>query len=162
WNMDFGRAPEIPFLDLVRQRCGFFKRQTVQQLSDFDRHGFGCQEAIGDRTDGRVAPLTVCLRVRDEESDRQGCTDSRFPAFHEGDVQSVMVCSNALDTELPRTVPGGVPGMASPLPSRDTRSNYSRGLAQFMDFAGIPADQPEQRAAVMSRHAAVWCDSRKD
>src|SRR5436190_15084935 len=47
-------------------------------------------------------------------------------------------------------------------PSRDTRTNYDRDLAQFMAFVGIPADQPEQLVAVLPRHVADWRDSLQD
>jgi len=47
-------------------------------------------------------------------------------------------------------------------PFANTRSNYDRDLAQFMAFAGIPADRPEHLAAVLPRHVAAWRDSLKD
>ena len=43
-------------------------------------------------------------------------------------------------------------------PSHDTRSNYDRDIRQFLDFAGIPSNQPEQLAAIRPHKVAAWRD----
>jgi integrase/recombinase XerD len=47
-------------------------------------------------------------------------------------------------------------------PSADTRSNYARDLAQFLDFVGAPADRPEALAAVRPAHVAAWRDHLRE
>src|SRR5581483_2841782 len=43
-------------------------------------------------------------------------------------------------------------------PSADTRSNYARDLAQFMEFAGLPENGWEHLAAVRPHHVNAWRD----
>jgi len=43
-------------------------------------------------------------------------------------------------------------------PSRDTRSNYERDIRQFLAFAGINGDQPEQLAKIDPHQVAAWRD----
>jgi integrase/recombinase XerD len=43
-------------------------------------------------------------------------------------------------------------------PSRDTRSNYERDIRQFLAFAGVPADRPQELAAVLSSQVSAWRD----
>lgn len=43
-------------------------------------------------------------------------------------------------------------------PSPDTRSNYERDVRQFLQFAGINADQPGKLAAVRPEHISAWRD----
>ena len=43
-------------------------------------------------------------------------------------------------------------------PSRDTRSNYGRDLAQFLEFAGVPSDRHELLAAIRPHQVAAWRD----
>jgi integrase/recombinase XerD len=47
-------------------------------------------------------------------------------------------------------------------PSRDTRANYAHDLGQFLAFASISADEPEQLAAILPRHVAAWRDHLKE
>ena len=47
-------------------------------------------------------------------------------------------------------------------PSADTRSNYSRDLAQFLAFVGAPADRPEALVVVRPHQVAAWRDSLRD
>ena len=42
--------------------------------------------------------------------------------------------------------------------SPDTRSNYQRDLAQFLAFAGVPADRPEALTAIRPHQVAAWRD----
>ena len=44
-------------------------------------------------------------------------------------------------------------------PSPDTRSNYQRDLVQFLSFARIPRDEPEQLVRVPPRQISEWRDS---
>jgi integrase/recombinase XerD len=43
-------------------------------------------------------------------------------------------------------------------PSRDTRGNYARDLAQFMEFAGLPENGWEHLAAIRPKQVAEWRD----
>lgn len=43
-------------------------------------------------------------------------------------------------------------------PSADTRSNYSRDLAQFLVFAGFRADEVERLPEIRPHHVAAWRD----
>lgn len=43
-------------------------------------------------------------------------------------------------------------------PSRDTRSNYERDIKQFLVFAGIEGNHPEQIVGVRPEHVATWRD----
>ena len=43
-------------------------------------------------------------------------------------------------------------------PSRDTRSNYERDLRQFLAFAGISYERPDQLAAIRPHQVAAWRD----
>jgi integrase/recombinase XerD len=43
-------------------------------------------------------------------------------------------------------------------PSPDTRSNYQRDLEQFLAFAGLAPDQPEQFVRVLPRQISAWRD----
>lgn len=43
-------------------------------------------------------------------------------------------------------------------PSPDTRSNYERDVRQFLEFAGIGADEPEKLAGVRPEHISRWRD----
>jgi integrase/recombinase XerD len=47
-------------------------------------------------------------------------------------------------------------------PSRDTRSNYARDLAQFMEFAGLSEDGWEQLAAIRPQRVAAWRDRLRE
>jgi integrase/recombinase XerD len=47
-------------------------------------------------------------------------------------------------------------------PSPDTRSNYVCDLAQFLVFAGIPADRPEALASIRPHQVAAWRDSLRE
>src|ERR1700677_3719531 len=46
-------------------------------------------------------------------------------------------------------------------PSPDTRTNYQRDLYQFLSFAGLSADDPEQLLRVKPHEVAAWRDSLK-
>lgn len=43
-------------------------------------------------------------------------------------------------------------------PSRDTRSNYERDIKQFLSYASIDGNQPDQLAAVRPEHVSAWRD----
>ena len=43
-------------------------------------------------------------------------------------------------------------------PSAETRDGYSRDLFQFLDFAGIPADEWEKLAQIRPAVVAAWRD----
>ena len=43
-------------------------------------------------------------------------------------------------------------------PSRDTRSNYERDIKQFLVFAGIEGNHPEQIVGVRPEHVSAWRD----
>ena len=43
-------------------------------------------------------------------------------------------------------------------PSRDTRSNYERDIKQFLVFAGIEGNHPEQIFEVRPEHVSAWRD----
>ncbi len=43
-------------------------------------------------------------------------------------------------------------------PSADTRSNYRRDLKQFLSFAGIPPEEPEQLVRILPRQISAWRD----
>jgi hypothetical protein len=47
-------------------------------------------------------------------------------------------------------------------PSRDTRSNYERDLQQFLAFAGVSADQPEDLTGIRPQHVAAWRDQLQE
>jgi integrase/recombinase XerD len=43
-------------------------------------------------------------------------------------------------------------------PSQDTRTNYARDLAQFLNFTGVRSDQPEALAAIHAKQVIYWRD----
>jgi integrase/recombinase XerD len=47
-------------------------------------------------------------------------------------------------------------------PSRDTRSNYTRDLSQFMAFAGVPEGGWEHLAAIRPQKVAEWRDQLRE
>lgn len=47
-------------------------------------------------------------------------------------------------------------------PSADTRSNYARDVQQFVIFAGISPDEPEQLTRVVPGQVAAWRDSLQE
>ena len=57
---------------------------------------------------------------------------------------------------------GAVDSWLTRSPSADTRSNYLRDLKQFLSFAGIPQDEPEQLVRVLPRQISAWRDHLAD
>jgi integrase/recombinase XerD len=49
-------------------------------------------------------------------------------------------------------------GWLSKSPSRDTRSNYQRDIAQFLAFLGLPPDHREHLCAIRPQHVSAWRD----
>src|SRR5258708_3510291 len=47
-------------------------------------------------------------------------------------------------------------------PSRDTRTNYTRDLGQFLAFTGVPPDRPEALATIRPHQVAAWRDHLRD
>jgi len=47
-------------------------------------------------------------------------------------------------------------------PSRDTRTNYSRDLRQFLQFTGVPVDRPESLATIRPHQVAAWRDRLRE
>ena len=62
---------------------------------------------------------------------------------------------------LRQLIPEAVRAWLRKTPSHRTRVNYSRDLDQFLNFAGIDAQQLESLVAIRPEHVAAWRDEMK-